>query len=79
MTKQIAITPKSEVEEVIETLEASYNRILDIISSEKANAEEIEKLSGALAHLDMIDRFDMSKIYEALNNKDGTLAIGVEK
>lgn len=47
--------------------------------SEKANAEEIEKLSGALAHLDMIDRFDMSKIYEALNNKDGTLAIGAEK
>lgn len=57
------------------------DKLIDKIEklSEKANAEEIEKLSGALAHLDMIDRFDMSKIYEALNNKDGTLAIGAEK
>lgn len=34
------------------------------IYSENATIDEVEKLSAALSHLDMVERFDISKLYE---------------
>jgi hypothetical protein len=49
----------SKISEIKEMLVAKIEKLVT-----DANIDEIEKLSSSLAHLDNIDRFDMTKIYQ---------------
>lgn len=49
----------SKISEIKEMLVAKIENLVT-----DANIDEIEKLSSSLAHLDNIDRFDMTKIYQ---------------